>query len=89
MKRLVKLISDAECIKENILSTVVLVVHESMHGSDVLAKIQTLCGIVAQVVPNNGTLSTEVAAEIQSIRKSRATGERNSFRKRVPLLTCV
>ena len=73
IKRLSKLAKDQR--KSNILSTLIFVVHESMHSSELLSKIQSLCGVVAKIIPNNGTLSSEVAAEVQSIRKSQATGK--------------
>eukprot|EP01038_Epipyxis_sp_PR26KG_P017237 gene17237-23765_t len=46
-------------------------IHESLHSSSLIHQLQSLCQTNIKIVPNNShTLSSEVAAEVQFIRKS-------------------
>ena len=55
--------------------TVVFIVHESLHSTSVITQLQSLASIIVKVVPNSGTLASEVVAEMQTIRKSATTGK--------------
>lgn len=55
--------------------SIVFVVHESLHPPSVIEKLRSLVTIIVKVVPNSGTLSPEVVAEMQTIRKSVTTGK--------------
>lgn len=48
---------------------VLLAVYESLHPVAVTAQIQALATVLVRVVPNSGTLSDTVAAEIQTVRR--------------------
>ncbi len=55
--------------------TLIFVVHESLHSESVLSHMQSLVSVVVRVVPNGGTLSPDVAAEMQVVRTSPSTGK--------------
>lgn len=76
-KQLTTLIGGAATTNPQSKTTVaiIFVVHESLHNTQALFQLQTLAGVTVRIVPNRGTLSPEVAAEIQSVRKSPATGK--------------
>ncbi len=81
MKQSLWFVSELLKITQNCAQTltitpaVVFVVHESLHSLQTVAHIQSLVSTVVRVVPNSGTLSPEVAAEIQTVRKSPSTGK--------------
>jgi hypothetical protein len=81
MKRLDGLLSPASMIGNDPTSAaapatcLVYVIHESLHSPHDLARLQGAVTAVVRVVPNRGTLSPEVAAEIHTIRKSTNTGK--------------
>jgi hypothetical protein len=54
---------------------IIYVLHESLHSPHDLIQLQNAVSVVVRVVPNRGTLSPEVAAEIQTIRKSPNSGK--------------
>jgi hypothetical protein len=56
-------------VSSSVTPSIVLVVHETLHSAAVLSQIQSLASVVVRVLPNSGTLSDTVAAEIQSMRR--------------------
>eukprot|EP00428_Durinskia_dybowskii_P076060 CAMPEP_0170411410 /NCGR_PEP_ID=MMETSP0117_2-20130122/30410_1 /TAXON_ID=400756 /ORGANISM="Durinskia baltica, Strain CSIRO CS-38" /LENGTH=232 /DNA_ID=CAMNT_0010669011 /DNA_START=248 /DNA_END=942 /DNA_ORIENTATION=- len=53
-----------------LLPCIVLSIHQTLHSGAELTQLMSLGTIIVRVVPNTGTLSNTVAAEIQSIRRS-------------------
>jgi hypothetical protein len=72
VERLHSLILDLE---NNSNPALVVTLHDSYHSDDIISQIQEKFSVNVKIVPNSGILSSEVVAEIQTIRKSNETGK--------------